>query len=705
MLKRLFSLVLVIAMLFTGVAHAEEAMDEEATLTETVAPAAKLVEIPVPQTADEEDEEEAPPQIEGEDEEPPKIVGMRTLHMVEDKVGFQPGTQVNVVTATEMAGFFATDMWGNNTADMDVRMLLHGYTTIAKQHTMIMAADLMAVKNIVLNSHLADGNLGYTFTLNEEMVYNDGSPVTAKDYLFALLLSCSPHITELGGMSRDYDHIAGYAEYRDGTNKAMSGLRLIDDQTFSIEILPESLPYFHDLSMLTVSPYPMAVIAPECEIVDDGEGVYIDGDFTVELLRKTLLDPETGYLFNPRVTSGPFQLESYDKKTHTATFTANEKYLGNYEGKKPNVERIVYTTANNADVAELLKKGEVDIVHKVVDRSAYEELSAMVDEELIREPHSYLRSGFGYLAFACEQGPTASVAVRNAIARCIDKKAFVETTFAEDMALPVYGYYGMAQWMVAGMTDVDGEATPVTEALEMLNPPFDVESAKALLAEDGWTLNASAGSYVEGKDSVRYRKGKNGLEALNIKWAKIRNNATADAIAAALKEPFKELGIGLEITEMDLSEMLRHYYRMEERTYDMFNMASNFTYVFDPYYDFNTGEEYQGWINCSGLRDEMLMDLAWDLRRTESWDTGSYMRKWLAFQERWIEMMPMVPLYSNVYFDFIAKDIQDYAVEGFATLAQALSYVYIADEPITDESAEALMPLIAPVEEEMVTAE
>ena len=42
---------------------------------------------------------------------------------------FQPGTHITVGTVSRLTGNFFTEMWGNNTADMDIRELLHGLST------------------------------------------------------------------------------------------------------------------------------------------------------------------------------------------------------------------------------------------------------------------------------------------------------------------------------------------------------------------------------------------------------------------------------------------------------------------------------------------------------------------------------------------------------------------------------------------------
>ena len=43
----------------------------------------------------------------------------------------KPFATALVGSGTEVSGNFFTDMWGNNTSDIDVRAMLHGYATVA----------------------------------------------------------------------------------------------------------------------------------------------------------------------------------------------------------------------------------------------------------------------------------------------------------------------------------------------------------------------------------------------------------------------------------------------------------------------------------------------------------------------------------------------------------------------------------------------
>ena len=59
----------------------------------------------------------------------------------------------------------------------------------------------------------------------------------------------------------------------------------------------------------------------------------------------------------------------------------------------------------------------------------------------------------------------------------------------------------------------------------------------------------------------------------------------------------------------------------------------------------------------------------------------------MAFQQRFTEVLPMIPVYSNVYFDFYTDTLQDYTVGEDVTWAQAIVGARLSDAmPETDET-------------------
>lgn len=596
-------------------------------------------------------------------------------------------TRLTVGTTTPMSGHFGTDLWGDDTSDMDVRMLLHGYAVVERDKIPGTKPHGIAIADMLVEDDAQTGRL-YTITIADGLTYNDGTPITAQDYVFTLLLTASPLIQEIGGTPYSLEHIVGNAAYESGASPIFSGIHLLSPTQFTIQIAPEFSPYFYELTQIAIVPYPISVIAPGCEIADQGDGVFIrakedagviqghgytPGEFSADMLRVTLLDPETGYEYNPRVTSGPYQLEAFDPVENVATFARNPRYIGNTEGVKPSIERLTLRYVNNDTMFDALQAGEIDLINKVASYPSLVKAQTlgMSDDGYTSIP--YLRSGMALLAFACEKEPAFSPAVRRAIAMCIDKDALIQEMMG-GLARRVYGYYGLGQWMASYTDFHDDKPKSTLERLTALDIPKDIDQAKRLLEDDGWALGADGNPYREG---IRYRQGAEGLEPLVIKWALPVENTSADALKNALVKGMEAIGISLEIHALPFQEMLSHYYRQEDRTYDMFFLATNFAYTFDPYFDFHPDAVYQGTGNKTGIADEALTELTRRMRTTDPNDLDGYIQAWLEFQTQFAETLPMIPLFSGVYIDIHTNRLKGYDIENHSSWAVAIQSAWL----------------------------
>ena len=630
-----------------------------------------------------------------------------SLAMAEAPVAAPNYDELVVGSTTAMSGSFFTDMWGRNTADMDVRTLVHGYNLVRWNGELgTYGIDDTVVSGIVVTEDQA-GNRTYTLALYEDMSYNDGTPITARDYAFSLLFSIAPEVAEIGGAVSGADHIYGVDEYKNGESTALAGVRLLGDYQLAITVKAEYLPYFYELALLSITPYPIQVIAPGCEVADDGEGVYIrnidetveEPIFTAELLRETVLNPETGYLSHPSVTSGPYKLVSYDAEAHTAEFEINEAYKGNSAGLKPQIQRLVYKLASNADMISQLESGEFGLLNKCVNAEALDAGMKLVADGGVAVSN-YARTGFSFISFSCERPATQSASVRQAIAECYDKDGFI-SEYVRNYGLRVDGYYGIGQWMyrlVEGSTEPPVEA-PAEDADEATVAAYeeaiaqwdtlslenmrvynvDTDAAQQLLIDDGWTLNRDGVEFDPEKDDVRCKEIDGALTALELKLIYPEGNTVGAALESALVENLAKVGVRLEVEAVPFAELLRIYYRQDARDCDMIYLATNFASVFEPSATFNPEEAYQGMNNTTGIADAQLYALAVDMRQTEPGDVLSYCQKWVAFEEAWSELLPAIPVYSNVYFDFYTPTLHDYNVSSSTGWAEAIVGAYLGD--------------------------
>lgn len=625
-----------------------------------------------------------------------------------------------VGSTTALSGSFFTEMWGNNTSDVDVRMLLHGYNLMEWKTALgNYGIDDSVVSGIAAYSD-SNGNHTYTIALYDNLYYSDETPITAYDYAFSILLSVAPEVAAIGGAVNDSDYIVGIDDYKAGLTEVLSGVRVLSDRQLAITIKSEYLPFFYEMALLDYNPYPIHVIAPGCEVADDGQGVYIrnideeieEPIFTAELLKETILNPETGYLTHPSVVSGPYVLTAYDAETRTANFEINEEYKGNSQGMLPQIPRLVFKTVENETMIEELLSGEVGLLNKCVNAETLTEGMRLVAENAI-SVSNYARSGYSFISYACEQEAVASEKVRQAIAHCFDKDTFV-ADYVRNFGLRVDGYYGIGQWMyqlVEGSlaAPVEAPAEGATEEelaayeaelaiwdeLSLDNMKIydlDLTAAGQLLVDDGWTLNLQGEAFDPQKDEIRCKKIEEELVALDLNMIYPEGNAIGEYMDAFIAN-LAEIGVKLSVEAVPFNDLLEVYYRQTERECDMIYLATNFAYVFEPSSTFSIEDAYQGENNRTGIVDEKLYELAVDMRKTEPGDVLSYCQKWVAFQEYYSEVLPTMPIYSNVYFDFYSPNLQEYYVGANVSWAQAVVGAYLGDvmeveEEVVEEEAE-----------------
>lgn len=613
-----------------------------------------------------------------------------------------------VGSTTRMQGEFFTDAWGNATSDADVRDLLHGYNLIRWDTAEgVFTVDDSVVSGITVVEN-AQGDRSYILVLQHDLYYSDGTRITAWDYAFSFLLRISPELKALGANAVETRYLLGYDEYAAGTAESLAGIRVNADDMLTITVRHEYLPFFYELGLLRCNPSPIHVIAPGVTVRDDGNGAYLANTdpektepvFTAELLERTLNDPETGYRSHPSVVSGPYTLLSWDGTT--AEFEINPYFKGDYEGKKPLIRHLTYTLAANETMVADLQEGRFGLLNKVTDADAIQQGMGAVGSGNV-QMSSYPRLGLSYISFCCERPTVASPAVRQAIAWCLDRDRVVQE-YTGNFGMRTDGYYGIGQWIygiLQGTTaypleepedENDAEAAAAYEAekaewealsLEGLTAyTADAEKAKELLEADGWKLNG---------EGIREKETDGQTVRLELKLVYPAGSTIAESLRDLLVPNLEEAGIRLTLEAAEMPELLRMYYRQVPRENDMFFLASNFDLVFDPSAGFETEDGTATWRN-TGCADAELYELASDLRATAPGDVLSYCKKWVAFQERFNEILPMLPLYTNAYFDFYTSLLHNYPIQENIGWGQAILGASLYEEPEAEEEAEEFIP-------------
>lgn len=567
---------------------------------------------------------------------------------------------LTVGTTTPFTGNFFSDVFGHNIADIDVQKLVHGCSPVYWNPTD--GAFLYNSSVISGNRYMDDpaGNRTYYLALYDDLYFSNGERITAWDYAFSLLLLCSGQMAEISGNTSIKPEISGCENYRNGETNVLRGVHVYSDAQLSITIDADYRPYYYEVAVLDIVPYPISVIAPGCTVKDDGDGVYLDGKLTAEALNKKLTNDRDGYISHPSVSSGPYTMASY--KDGIVTLQMNLYFKGNHDAQKPKINNIVYRCCNNEDMLQELVTGKVDFLSRCTRKEIIDRGMELVEQgEFLMD--SYPRSGYSFFSFCCEKDTVSDIEVRKAIAMCIDKDAIVEA-YVGDYGLRVDGDYGIGQWMYQKTaSEADEEET------EEETTPAPAGSPAQILEQAGW---------IRDEDGIRYKMIDDRKVRLELKVIYPEGNMIGELLQDNMINPLHRNGILLTAEAVPMAELLNYYYRFAERDCDMIYLATNFGMVYDPTSNFDP-KENDTVSNTTGLKDQKLYDLALAMRQTKPGEVETYTERWKAYQERWTEMIPLIPVYSNLYYDFFVPALQDYHGDSEYGWAEAILGAYLGD--------------------------
>ena len=598
--------------------------------------------------------------------------------------------KLDVGNPSPMEGKFFTLMWGGTTSDQDAQRLLHGYHLVKWDAQLGKIRFDRSVVSGGVTMDDAEGNRTYILRLQEDLKYSDGKNITAKDYAFGLLIQMLPAVQETGGQPIDASWLLGAEEYLRGEANCLKGLRLLGNHQISITVRAEALPWYFELSRLNICPYPISEIAPGHTISDAGEGVFLNSPITPEELQDHVLDEEHGYLRHPGTVSGAYKLESFDGQK--AVFSRNRFYKGGEDGRKPLLETLSLTQADPSKMIQQLGDGTFGLLNKV---TRAEMLQAGMD--LTRQPErqyamsNYPRSGLSLLWFNENSQKAQELAVRKAVALSLDRDAFVRE-YVGPYGMKVDGYYGIGQWMYQalngnGTYDPPMSARP-TEAerrardqavltLKTLNLDgltrytLNTDMANTVLNEAGWTLDMGGGSYVPGEGDIRYKIVNDRLLRLRLVLAVPDNPELVRAMEKTFVPALAEAGIELMIRTADMKSIQDYYSGLGEGI-DMVFLGENFSDVFDPEVFRTEGDSE------IARTDRELYEMSLEMLRTEPGDAVEFLTRWVRLQERISETLPLIPLYSNMYFDFYTCELHDYEVARKTSWADAVLTSYMS---------------------------
>lgn len=455
------------------------------------------------------------------------------------------------------------------------------------------------------------GGMKLTYEIRPEAVWDNGTPVTAADYIFTIKAVKNPK-TSCGSL-RPYLEFIGDIQ-ADPTNpkkfSIFSNEKYILSEEFSGgTVLPE---YIYDPEGL------MRNFTIE-ELNDKKNTSRLMKDAKIDAFAQQFNSPKFAREKGSVVGSGPYELVEWA----TGQYVILDRKK-NWWGDKTNgalfahPPKITYKIVNDWTTAVTALKGEDLDVAYAIRPNDFLDLKKNDQFKALYNIHTPDELSYVYLGLNRRNPRLADVRVRKALAHLVDKKEIIDALL-----------YGMG-------SPVIGPINPIKPYYDKNIPeiPYDVDKAKALLKEAGWEDtdgNGIADKLVNGEK----------LE-MKLDFKYNSGNDTRKNIGILLKENAKRAGVEINVISREWTVFLED---TKKRDYDIFCAGWIQSPILDdPKQIWHTSSDHPDGDNRVGFGNAESDKLIDELRATldETKRNELYQR----FQEMVAEDQPYIFLYA-----------------------------------------------------------
>lgn len=482
-----------------------------------------------------------------------------------------------------------------------------------------------------------------TFTINENLNWHDGMPVTAEDWAYAYEVVGHP---EYDGVryTQALSSVEGMPEYHAGEADTISGIEIINDKTIKFT--------YHQFTPSLLSSgvwaYPLAKhIFEEIDIADMASS---------DAVRRNPI----GY--------GPYKVDSI-VPGESVTMVKNEDY---WRGE-PQLDAVTVQVINPNVVVQSLETGRVDVVSSF-PADQYADNYEMSNVEFLGTiDNAYTYIGFKLGRWDADAGEVvmdpdmkmADVNLRRAMWYAVDNDAIGNQ------------FYDGLRWNATTLTP---PSHPDYHDDSIETPTYDVDEANKILDEAGYL-------YVNEDDE--FRSDKDGNE-LVINFASMSGGDTAEPIAQYYMQAWAEVGLNVKLLDGRLQEFNTFYDRVEadDPDIDIYQGAWGVGSDVDPSGLYGRTAAFNYPRFASEENDRLLVEGL-------SEDSFDYAHRQAVYSEWQQLMVDEIPVFPTVYRALIVpvnNRVTDYAI-GAGTGKYRYEIGVTQDEPFEAE-------VITPVEEE-----
>lgn len=409
---------------------------------------------------------------------------------------------------------------------------------------------------------VSEDGLTYTFHMNPDAKWSDGSKVTANDFEFTFKQMADPNTAATNAWLFD-GVIVNFSEalYNNGKTPEEIGVKALDEETLEIQLVH---PASYFLQLVAGSAYP------------------------VNQAKYEEYGSEYGTAPDKTVYNGPLKVTSWNQNTEMV-LEKNDQYWGQEDMQLDKVNYKVIQESSTAVQAFI--NGELDVV-STSDTNWGKTITAAGDSQEMTVPSS----APDFFMFNLKNEYLSNTKIRQALSIAFDRQEMVDT-LRDGMSVPIYSM--MPDTMKVGdkiYTElVDGKNYFVTQMQEEYTDP------KALLQEGLAELGKSTDP-----------------SQMTIRYASRGTSELSKKIGEWMKQVWEEkLGINVQIDMMEWNIM---WDKIDAGDYDIacggwgpyYNEPSALLQLFEPVNGYFNADK-TGWNNEDSQKFTELLNQAKDV--------------------------------------------------------------------------------------------
>ncbi len=292
------------------------------------------------------------------------------------------------------------------------------------------------VNSLVTEYTVSEDGLTYFFTLRDDVLFSDGTPLTASDVAF----SFNRMLTLPDSVADDWaDSILGADEVLEGEADELKGIEVVDDTHINFTLMEPFSGFLNELAADSCS------ILSEKNVTEAGE--------------------EFGIVPEKTIGSGPYMVTSWVSNS-SVTLELNPYYWGETPSAKTVKIRII---PDPATLSMLYQNGEIDVLDlEFLDSAIVDTVYKTSYEDKIVSANCLAVT---YFIMNEDIPPLQDVRVRKAVQMAIDRQTILDGIYGGEGTL-VDGI--LPKGVIGYSEDNQGKIS------------YDPEGAKALLEEAGY---------------------------------------------------------------------------------------------------------------------------------------------------------------------------------------------------------------------------